>query len=231
MPRKRLLSLVAALALGGLSLASRVALCQDLVRSVVVSVDSAGRVMPQQPGSGAVAAKRYWADATTSSIRRANLDGTAIEEIASGLHVPYGLGFDPATGMFLWTSSEDEVVQTLPAGGGQILALQTEFEEPYALIVQGEGVETGYAVLDGAVVKITRPGESESEETEILLPFDAVTQPVHGLALDATTGVLYLGDPNGQMSRRIRLADGTLQTLTFVDETFPSEPLPIKVTK
>lgn len=217
MPRTPLRTLAPALAFAALAVAAGAARSQDLVRSVVVGVDSAGRIVP-----GSRANQRLWADTAANAIRRSHLDGSGAEELATGLHTPYGLSLDPASGLLLWTSAEDEIVQALPASGGAVSPLPSEFEAPYTLIAHGEGFQTAYAVLDGALVRVTRYDESEEESMETLLPYDGAAPEIHGLALDSSRGVLYLGDANGQMTRRLEIAERRLDRLAFVDETFPT---------
>lgn len=193
----------------------------EIVRSVVVTVDASGRLAPVAPGGRpAPGAKRYWADTPTHSIRRSNLDGSGVEEVVSGLAGPYGLSFDPATGTLLWTSSGGERVETFTPGGGVAPALETEFEEPYALVRDIEGGHIAYAVVDGQVVRITQLGMSDSEQVEVLVPGDSTADPPHGLSLDPAHGVLYVGNYDGMMSRKVRLSDGQVETLVFVDEPF-----------
>lgn len=216
MTRIRRVWISMSLFLCGFQLIPGAAYPRDFDRSVIVSVDPAGRVMPG--GSGGTS-KRYWADIPTNSIRRSNLDGSAVEDVVTGLNVPYGLSFDPAAGAFLWTSSGDEAVQKLATDGGKPAVLQSEFEEPFVIEIPAEeGRQSAYAVLDGMIVKITRLDNSETDQIDVLMRFDPASQPVHGLALDANSGVLYVGNLNGMMTQRIRLADNQVETLSYVEE-------------
>jgi hypothetical protein len=203
------------LCLLGLQLVPGAAHAREFDRSVIVSVDPAGRVMPG--GSGGTS-KRYWADPATNSVRRSNLDGSAVEDVVTGLNLPYGLSLDPSGAAFLWTSSGDETVQKLATDGGSPVALQSEFEEPFAIELPAqEGSRSAYAVLDGTIVKITQLDNSDTDQIDVLMRFDPASQPVHGLALDPKAGILYVGNLNGQMTQRIRLADNQVETLSFVE--------------
>lgn len=200
------------------------AAAQDIVRSVVVTVDGAGRLAPVAAGARPSNAKRYWADTPGQSIRRSNLDGTGIEDVVSGLADPYGLSLDPATGVLLWTSSGHESVEAWDPAGGPAPVLETEFEEPYAIVHEIEGGLLAYAVVDGQVVRITQAGNQETEQLQVLMASPgSAGDPPHGLSLDATHGVLYVGDYNGMMTHRVRLSDGSVETLVFVDETFTGD--------
>lgn len=195
---------------------------QTWPHSVVLGVAPNGRGLP--PGSaGAIDSKRYWADPVTQAIRRSNLDGSSVEDIATGLRQPYGLSFDSATNALLWTSSGDEVVQRLSLEGASPQVLPCEFEDPYTIQVTSELGRRAYA-LDGAdVVEVTQSADGTSETRAVLLTLTAVER-VHGLALDEQAGLLYLGDDSGQMTRRLRLADHAVEPLVYVEESFPLAP-------
>lgn len=187
--------------------------------SVVLATDLAGRLVPvdgsEAPPDGA---RRYWADPATGTIRRGLPDGTAAEDVLTGLNVPYGLGFDPVSGALVWTSSGDEAVQRLAVGDLRSTTLRTEFEEPYAIVVGVEGAQTVYGVEAGEVVALSEIESSETERRIVLLRFDPELDPVHGLALDETAGVLYVGDGNGMMTRRIQIDTREVQNLAYVAE-------------
>lgn len=204
---------VSVLALCGLPLAH----AQETDRSVVVGIDAAGRVQP----SGGIA-KRYWADPAANTIHRSNLDGSGVEVVVKGLNVPYGLSFDPSSGAFLWTSSGDAVVQKLPASGDGLVTLETDFEDPFAIVQDHGDYKIAYAVLKGELVKITQYDDSEKDEQEVLMAVDP--EQVHGLALDPKAGILYVGNINGMMTQRVRLEDNRAETLLYVEEKFPSQP-------
>lgn len=195
---------------------------QEWPHSVVLGVNDSGRGLP--PGStGATGTKRYWADHVAQAIRRSNLDGSGVEDLASGLAQPYGLSFDSATNTLLWTSSGDEVVQRLGLDGGRPSVLPCEFEAPYTIVLDNEWGHTAYA-LDGTdVVRVTESADGTNETREVLLTLSAV-ETLHGLALDTQSGLLYLGDASGQMTRRLRLADRSVEPLLYVEEGFPLAP-------
>jgi hypothetical protein len=205
------------------SLLGTAASAQEWPHSVVIGVNASGRGLP--PGSaGTVDSKRYWADHVAQAIRRSNLDGSQVEDLAGGLAQPYGLSYDSATDAILWTSSGDEVVQRLGLAGGTPTTLPCEFEEPYTILVDNESGHTAYA-LDGAeIVRITRRADGTGDEREVLATL-SVLETLHGLALDARAGLLYLGDEAGQMTRRLRLAERRIEPLLYVEESFPLAPV------
>jgi len=172
--------------------------------------------------------KRYWADPTTHTIRRSNPDGSRIEVVASGVNAPFGLGYDPGMGQLVWTSSGDEAVQTMPIGSSWPTTLASSFEDEYA--VEGprtlDGHRVAYALVGNTVVRITQNPQSEVETTEVLLTHPS-PEKVHGLAVSADGGTLYLGDTVGRMSQAVRLAQPqNLETLSYVDEVAAPDTKP-----
>ena len=49
--------------------------------------------------------KMYWAEIQSDSIKRANLDGSNVEELVSGLADPLGIALDAAAGKMYWTDT------------------------------------------------------------------------------------------------------------------------------
>lgn len=199
---------------------------------------SDGSLLAQDPGrSVTIKTKRYWADAAAGAIRRSNLDGSSLESVVSGLDAPYGLALDPIAGVLVWTNSGGAgAVQSWNPATGELGTLQSEFEEPYAVVVESK-IRIAYAVIDGSVVKVTEDYEGDSDATEIIVPgepeplplsvrrsivevapsgeLEDPVPPIHGLALDLAAGVLYIADGYGMMARRVRLADKQVDALVF----------------
>lgn len=199
---------------------------------------SDGSLLAQDPGrSVTIKTKRYWADAAAGAIRRSNLDGSSLENVVAGLDAPYGLALDPIAGVLVWTNSGgDGAVQRWNLATGELGTLQSQFEEPYAIVLEGK-VRTAYAVVDGSVVKVTESYEGDSDATEVIVPgepeplplsarrsilevrpsgdLEDPVPPIHGLALDLASGVLYIADGYGMMARRVRLTDKQVDALVF----------------
>ena len=47
--------------------------------------------------------KLYWANSKTGKILRANLDGSEVEDVISGLNTPWDIALDPDGGKIYWT--------------------------------------------------------------------------------------------------------------------------------
>ena len=157
---------------------------------IAAALVSDGSLLAQDPGRGVtIKGKRYWADAAAGAIRRSNLDGSGAEDVVAGLDAPYGLALDPIAGVLLWTNSGgDGAVQRWNPSTGELVTLQSEFEEPYAIVLDDGKVRTAYAVLNGDVVKATEDHGSESDRIEILVPGEPEPLP-----LSASRSILEVG--------------------------------------
>ena len=184
-----------------------------------------------------VNAKRYWADYAGNAIWRSNLDGSQVELVHS-VNGPYGIGYDPAAGILIWTSSTDETVQAA-AVGGSVVTLTSSFEEYYALAWKATGqvatatatsmkpetaemaapsstTSLSYSVIGNEVVKLTEDINTGAEQREVLLTLSSPDE-VRGLTLSADGTALYLGDPVGRMSRKLNIATHAVEWLVFDD--------------
>jgi DNA-binding beta-propeller fold protein YncE len=191
-------------------------------RTVDVIADDSGRLLPAPRPRGIVVdpAQHYWADPAGNRIVRSDPGGMLDEVIAAGLNVPYGLGFDSATQSFVWTSSGDEVVQKLVLADHRVSNLTTSFDDPPAIEIAQEGGKQAITVVDSDVVRVSVDEISDETRTEVLLSLGSA-EIVHGLALDAEAGHLYVGNAVGMMAYKIDLADNTISRLTFTDHVAP----------
>ena len=57
------------------------------------------------------ASKLYWTDAGASRIQRANLDGSNVQDLVTGLGIPYGLALDAADGKMYWADTGTDRIQ------------------------------------------------------------------------------------------------------------------------
>ncbi|MFL5355828.1 hypothetical protein [Archangium sp.] len=207
--------------LGGLLLGST-ALGQQDPRVVVVKPSTAvkaGGVRPStaQAQRTAPVAKRYWADYAGNAIRRSDLDGSNVETLATDTSGPYGTTYDPETGKVLWTSSGDELVHMASSDGTALsgyVTLNSSFEEYSAIVVKGSESNVSYGVVDAQLVKVTEDRNTGTERRDVLLKL-ASPDEVHGLALAPDNSALYLGDPDGRMTRKLNLTTLQVQQLVY----------------
>jgi len=55
--------------------------------------------------------KVYWTDTTLDKIQRANLDGTEVEDLITGLPFPDGIALDIDAGQMYWTDANEDKIQ------------------------------------------------------------------------------------------------------------------------
>jgi len=193
-------------------------------RSVVIAAqngqyDESARSAPS-PGS-----VQFWTDLEAGTLWRSQLDGSGAIVVAGALDLPYGIAFDDASQALLWTSAGGEVVQKLPVAGGVPDALPTAFEEPYAIDVSTDAMKIVYSSTGNIIYRDTIDNATGEETTTMLLVV-ADVDPVHGLALDPVEQVLYIGDSNGRMTRRLALKGNSPRQLIY-SSTPPTLPAPI----
>ena len=74
----------------------------------------------------AAAGKMYWTDYGVNRIRRANLDGSAVEDLViTTLDNPYGIALDVAGGKIYWTDAGAEKIQRADLDGSHVEDLVT----------------------------------------------------------------------------------------------------------
>lgn len=165
--------------------------------------------------------KRYWADYAGNAILRSNLNGSQVEVVRS-VAGPYGIGYDPATGKLIWTSSTDEVVQTAPAdGSGSAVPLESAFGENSAIVIVQGDFQFAYGLDGSQVIKVTQNRNTGEEQREVLLQLSSPDEVV-GLALAADHATLYVGDTVGRMSQKLDLSSRSVEPLVFDDGNAPA---------
>jgi DNA-binding beta-propeller fold protein YncE len=173
------------------------------------------------PGS-----KLYWADVEAGAIRTSDIDGKIQQTLVASVESPYGMAFDVDAQALLWTSAAAEVVQKIAVSGGKPRTLATAFEEPYAVDITDISAQTAQAYLAATASTVYRNtfDLQTGEETSVVLAIFPESQPIHGLALDAEQGILYVGDINGRMTRKISLSDSATQDLIHTEtEMYPGQ--------
>ncbi|MFC1980541.1 hypothetical protein ACFLVS_06885 [Chloroflexota bacterium] len=69
--------------------------------------------------------KVYWTDAGTDKIQRANLDGTSVEDLVTGLGNPHGIALDVAGSKMYWTDAGTNKIQRANLDGTVVEELVT----------------------------------------------------------------------------------------------------------
>lgn len=180
-----------------------------------------------------VGSKIYWGDAG-KSINAANLDGTNVTTLVSGLSFsPYGLGLDLTNNLTYCANFRDGSICCIHLAGGQVDVLATGLIGP---------VDVALDLANGKIYWVEynsgKLGCVGLDGTGLTYPLMGLTSP-QGIALDAANGVLYIADkisiqranidgsnltllaalPNalGNMTSRRVALDSTASMLYFTD--------------
>ena len=157
--------------------------CSDAVRVTVSSE------FVYTPSTSSTLSQMYWTSPVDGVIYRANLDGTNVEPLVSGLDVPVDLALDVAGGQMYWTSPGQDIGQGIiyraALDGSNIETLVTGLEEPGGLALDVAGGQMYWT--DGFEHIIYR---ADLDGTNVE-PLVSDQEPVGGLALDVAGGQIY----------------------------------------
>ena len=140
-----------------------------------------------QSASGAPGDKLYWSDSVAGKIQRADLDGSNVEDILTGLPGPGDLAVDPYVGKIYWTSA---------------LGIQRANLDGTGLEVAVSGVSAFRIALDPIRSKVywTELGERirranyDGTDVQDLVTTGFDFAGPFGIAVDAPKGILYWSD-------------------------------------
>lgn len=139
----------------------------------------------------APAGKMYWAD--IGEIRRANVDGTGVETIVSGLLGPLGIAVDAAAGKLYWTDSVTRRIERANLDSSDREDLVGGLIDPRGLALD---VEAGWVYwTDAGSHKIQR---ARLDGTEVADVVTGLGFP-QGIALDTLRGTMFWPDNGGIM--------------------------------
>ena len=153
--------------------------CSDAVR---VTVSSEFVYTPFDPSTSS---HLYWTSPVDGVIYRANLDGSNVEPLVSGLDVPVDLALDVAGGQIYWTAPEQGVIYRAALDGSNVEPLVTGLEEPGGLALDVAGGQMYWT--DGFEHIIYRANLDGSN----VEPLVSDQESVGGLALDVVGGRIY----------------------------------------
>ena len=148
----------------------------------------------------------YWTDAGMGRIQRANLDGTNVEILLTGLHGPSSLALDVAEGQIYWTDSGMGRIQRANLNGTNVETLLT------GVAVQGLAVD---AIRDQ--IYWTEPGTGRIQRanldgTNVETLLTGLEQPGN-IALDVEGGQIYWIELDSGRIQRANLDGTNVETL------------------
>ncbi|MBC8471557.1 MAG: DUF5050 domain-containing protein [Planctomycetes bacterium] len=145
----------------------------------------------------------YWADEEVDMIRRADLDGSNIEDlVTAAVMKPRALALDLTGGKMYWADEEVQKIQRADLDGSNIEDLVTSVNKPRGLALDIGGGKMYWADED---VKKIRRADLDGSNIEDLVT--SVNKPT-ALALDVSGGKMYWVNVDVDKIRRANL-DGT----------------------
>jgi sugar lactone lactonase YvrE len=184
------------------------------------------RVIAALPGSTAIALdvharKMYWTDASGgpgggNRIRRANLDGSQIEDlVTTGVESPRGIALDIVGGKMYWTDSATDKIQRANLDGSDVEDLVTTgLISPHGIAL--DPIAGHMYWTDGSYRRISR-ANLDGTNHEVLLRTGPDSGP-SGIALDLEVGKFYWTDidPATGGIRRANLDGSNVEELIVV---------------
>ena len=162
--------------------------------SYVIPILPSGHASPEGIAIDSSAGKMYWADPGLGWIRRANTDGTGLEDlITSGLSAPSAIALDVGSGKMYWTDLTLDRIQRADLDGSNIETLVTTIGVDYA---RGIAINTTSGKIywtDAATGKIRR---SKLNGTQIQTVVTTLYSP-REISLDLGNGKMYWVENTG----------------------------------
>ena len=171
-----------------------------------------------------VGKKMYWVDGTTERIRRANLDGTEVEDLVTSssqshsIWWPRDLALDLGRGKMYWTVSWARRIQRANLDGTQIEDLVTSGLDSPATLALDLNADKIYWT-DSGTHKIQRANLDGTEVEDLVT---GLSRP-HGLALDLDAGKMYWMDSGTDQIRRANLDGTEVEDLVSSGLEYPRE--------
>ncbi len=133
--------------------------------------------------------KIYWTNSFHHRVSRANLDGTDIEHLVTGLQSPEGIALDPVNGKMYWSEflGQGSISRANLDGSGVELILPGHVASSEGLALDVNTQKLYIANLSGSIDRLNTDGSGY----EVLV--DSLGQPQQ-LSLDLSSGKIYWGD-------------------------------------
>jgi low density lipoprotein receptor-related protein 5/6 len=148
--------------------------------------------------SAVAADKMYWSDRGSNTVRRADLDGSNVQTLVSGLGQARGIAIDVQNNMLYWADNGTNKIQRSLIDGSKIEDLVTNLGFPAGIALDVAGGKMYWADTDRQ--KIQRANLDGSNVVDLI---SALRDPYY-LALDLDHNHIYWTDYG---SRKIQRAD------------------------
>ena len=142
-----------------------------------------------QGTSNAAENKMYWVEEGSEKVRSANLDGSNVRDLVTGLETPYGIALDVSGGKMYWTDRGADKIQCANLDGSNVRDLITELEDPYGIALDVSNSKMYW--VDGGADKIQR---ANLDGTNVKTLVSSGLSDPSALALDVSRGKIYWTD-------------------------------------
>ena len=129
----------------------------------------------------------YWADSGTGKIQRANLDGSNIQDIVTGLDDPYSIALDGTARKIYWTDYRRKNIQRANLDGSNIQDIVTRLGFPYGIALDVAAGKVYWT--DEGPDKIQRANLDGSNIQDVFI-VRGLGNP-RSIALDVAAGKMY----------------------------------------
>jgi sugar lactone lactonase YvrE len=146
----------------------------------------------------------YWTDNDDGKIRRANVDGSNVEELVTGLTNPLGISLDVVGGKMYWTDNMDDTVSRADLDGSNVEVLVSSgLDNPFGIEVDVANAKVYWA--DDGTSKIQR-SNLDGSSVEDIVSDPASLFPL-GVTLDSGGDELFWTGGNSGTGGKVRSSD------------------------
>lgn len=176
----------------------------DLDGGNVTNLVTSGLGSPRGLALDTNAGKMYWADWSADRIGRANLNGSNIEYILTGLHEPLHVALDPLNHMMYWTENDRGIFRATMDG---------------ANVEQIRGGDPKGVALDVANGKVYYTGSSSVSRANLdgtgaeALYISTGSSHINTVALNLFAGKMYWSDNGEEVIQRASLDGSNVETV------------------
>jgi DNA-binding beta-propeller fold protein YncE len=148
--------------------------------------------------------KMYWTDSEAGNVYRANLDGSAVETLVTGLILPAGIAADPVHNKIYWITrfSDKRILCSNLDGSGVEDILATGLDAPVGITV--DAINEKIYWTDHGGNNISR---CNLDGTDVESLVTSISQPID-IKLDLSAGKMYWSDQATNKIQRSNL-DGS----------------------
>lgn len=154
--------------------------------------------------------KIYWTDYGNGMIRRANLDGSAVESLITTAALPSGLALDVAAGKMYWADAGLHEIRRADFDGSneQIVMSGAGIGVPVAVAVDGSGGQVYWTDIKQQVIN-----RANFDGTGFETVVSGVVDTPTALQLDLSAGKMYWADARTAMIARANLDGSSVEEL------------------